>query len=97
VPSPAPLPLSLEDEARAALVRANREQYAREFDERLGRDDSPEPEPALDFEELGGPEFLYASQLLPVGNEPDFSAGSPAPERDPSSSRAFPRLPLNYV
>ncbi|KAJ7209193.1 hypothetical protein GGX14DRAFT_566369 [Mycena pura] len=85
-PSPAPLPPSAEDEAYAAQVRANRERYAREFDEQLERVDSPEPEPALEFEELGGPEFLYAPQSPLAGDDPDFSAGSPAPERDSSAS-----------
>ncbi|KAJ7189511.1 hypothetical protein GGX14DRAFT_580610, partial [Mycena pura] len=54
---PAPSPPSVEDEAHAAQVRANRERFAREFDEQLARADSPEPGPALEFEELGGPEF----------------------------------------
>ncbi|KAJ7189778.1 hypothetical protein GGX14DRAFT_580391 [Mycena pura] len=84
---PAPLPPSAEDEAHAAQVRANREWFAREFDEQLTRADSPEPGPALVFEELGGPEFLYAPQLPLAGDDPDFSAGSPAPERDSSASR----------
>ncbi|KAJ7187433.1 hypothetical protein GGX14DRAFT_581096 [Mycena pura] len=83
---PAPLPPSAEDEAHAAQVRANREWFAREFDEQLTRADSPEPGPALVFEELGGPEFLYAPQLPLAGDDPDFSAGSPAPERDSSAS-----------
>ncbi|KAJ7197823.1 hypothetical protein GGX14DRAFT_573969 [Mycena pura] len=60
--------------------------YAREFDKQLEHADSTEPDPSFEIEELGGPEFLYASQSLSVGNEPDFSAGSPAPERDSSSS-----------
>ncbi|KAJ7211664.1 hypothetical protein GGX14DRAFT_564880 [Mycena pura] len=85
-PLPAPSPPSVEDEAHAAQVRANRERFAREFDEQLARADSPEPGPALEFEELGGPEFLYAPQSPLAGDDPDFSAGSPAPERDSSAS-----------
>ncbi|KAJ7202163.1 hypothetical protein GGX14DRAFT_571049 [Mycena pura] len=83
---PAPLPLSVEDEAHAAQVRANRAQYARKFDERFERADSPEPTPALEFEELGGPEFLYAPHSPFVGDEPGLPAASPAPERESSSS-----------
>ncbi|KAJ7190471.1 hypothetical protein GGX14DRAFT_579845 [Mycena pura] len=83
---PAPSPPSAEDEALAAQVRANRAQYAREFDERLERADSPAPGPSLEFEELGGPEFLCAPRSLFSGTEPDFSTESPAPGRDSSSS-----------
>ncbi|KAJ7191997.1 hypothetical protein GGX14DRAFT_406686, partial [Mycena pura] len=85
-PLPAPSPPSVEDEAHAAQVRANRERFAREFDEQLARADSPEPGPALEFEELGGPEFLYAPQSPLAGDDPDFSVGSPALERDSSAS-----------
>jgi hypothetical protein len=88
-PLPVPLPLSTEDEAHAALVRANRERYAREFDEQLKRDDSPEPEPALELEELAGPEFLYTSHSPFAGDQSNFSVGSPEPERDASASRMF--------
>lgn len=87
--SPAHAPLPIEDETRAAQVRADRERLAREFDERLG-ESSPEPQsPSLEVAELSGPEFLYASRSLFVGHQPDSSAGSFAPERDASASRNF--------